>query len=504
MKRSSTTSKRRFSKLSSTSELDAGIRLVANAVGVTYGPFGRTVALERAAGHLWTRDGATVAWEILPEDRGERMGVRLAQSACHQVSKEIGDGTTTTALLLDALLRQARKEIASGADPWQVATRLRSHHWREIVMPWVVAADEVLLEAVALSASHGDVQIAQALIQAQALTGSQGLVVVEEGTSRGVEVLQKPGFLLDQGWESLEMAAKDGGPRVLEAPLIALLDGELSKIEHLAPVLEEATAFPHPVLIICHGVYGQALQTLLTNDRKLERTVGPVLEVAATRLPVRGRHAWFRDLEALTGATLVREWKRFDPAWFGGLRKVELSREKTVLTAGDDATDRLEAHLESLEVEREVASSTWEIEECRRRAAMLSGGLCCLRVGGNSPTEIKERKGRVEDALLAVQCATRGGVVSQGIWAQLAQIEPAFWAPLDRVLHNSGFSRRVVYNRDVFHLMLGGETFDVRSGAWVKAVDQGLVVPVDLVVKVAEVVCSVVSELALSALVIRK
>jgi len=491
---------KRLSKLAPITGLDAGIHLLAKTVGVTYGPFGGPVALQRAGGPLWTRDGATVAWELSPGDPLVRMGVRLAQTTCDRVSKTVGDGTTTTAILLDALLRQVRKEIAGDADPWQVARRLQGHDWRALVEPWVMEADEGLLHAVALSASHGDAQIAQALLQVQALTGSQGLVVVEEGTSRTVEVLAKPGFILEQGWESLEMASADGGPRVLEGALVALVDGELSRMEDVASILEEATAFPYPLLIVSRGIYGPALQTLIANDRKLTRTVGPPLEVGASRPPSRGRSAWFRDLAALTGATVVRDWRKFDPAWFGGLRKVELQREKTILTAADDATGRIEEHLGSIATEEEESTSTWEVEECRRRAAMLSGGLCILRVGGHTPSEIKERKGRVEDALRAVQSAARSGVIPQGIWSQLASVEPAFWAPLDRALANAGFSRHVVYAQ------AGSpwETFDVSSGRWVSAQELGLVLPVDLVVKVAEVVCSVVSELGLSALVIRK
>lgn len=490
----------RTCRLRSTSGLDTGIHQLAQVVKVTYGPKGGTVALQRAAGPLWTRDGATVAWELHPANPSVRMGVRIAQSACDKVSKAVGDGTTTTAILLSALLRQVRKEIAGGADPWMVAQRLRGHAWRTLLQTWHCEATDDWLRAVALSAAHGDKQIAEALIEAQELVGSQGLLVVEEGKSRKVEVLQKPGFVLDWGAESLEMAATDGGPRELDAPLVALLDVELTKLEHVAPILEEATAFPHPLLIVSRGIYGQALQTILANDRKLERQAGPVLEVGATRTPLRGRHAWFRDLAALTGATVVPSQGKFDPAWFGGLRKVVLQREKSVLTAADDAMERLETHLACLAEEERVAESTWEAEECRRRAAMLSGGLCVLRVGGDSPTEIKERKARVEDAIRAVQATVRGGLLPAGIWMKLAEIEPAFWAPLERVLENAG-----VFRSKCQFLTRGlWEIFDVKSERWADCMGDGFMLPFELVVQVAEIVCSVIAEVALSALVIEK
>lgn len=497
-KRSNTSSNPKpFTRLQGTKNLDAGVHLLAKTVGVTMGPFGRTVGLDRPAGFLWTRDGAIVAWEVDPENKAMRMGVKIVQDACARVSKLVGDGTSTTAILIGALLRQVRKEVAVGADPWRVSERLKSTNWRALLEGW--DADERLLEAVALAASHGDQEISRALIQAMALTGSQGLVVVEEGTGRGVEVLSKPGFILDQGWESSDLAGLDGGPRILEAPLVALLDTELTRLSQVESLLEEATAFPHPLLIICRGIFGEALQTLVANDRKLERTVGPKLELGTARVPVRNRIGWFSDLEALTGATLVPPGtKRFDPAWFGALRKVESSAHKTILVAHEDANERLEVYLEGLQ--NRPSESTWEAEEQFRRAAMLSGGLCVLRVGGHSPVEIKERKGRVEDALRAVQCAAKSGVVSQGVWLDLCDLEPAFSAPAKQVWRNAGLEPLVILGSKP----PGSWVFDVRTQSWVSPLEYGLVLPLEMVATILEVISSVVAELCLTDLVLTK
>ncbi len=482
-------------------EIFRGISLVANTVGVTYGPHGRAVALERAGGPLWTKDGATIAWELKPSHPIRSAGVKIVQQALDKVSKVVGDGTTTTALLIEGLLRQARKELAGGEDPWRIAQRLRSYSWGDILAGYTVEALESDLEAIALSASHEDVPLAKALVEAVLQVGSQGLVIVEEGTSRKVEILHKSGFVLDHGWESLEMASPEGGSRLLEGPLVALVDRELTKMEDVASILEEATAFPHPVLIVCRGIYGKALATLLANDRKLARDVGPTLEVAATRLSPQDRHSWFLDLQALTGGTVVQNFRRFDPAWFGGLRSATLERDRTILMAAEDATPRLELRMGGVQTELERAPTTWDQEECKRRLAMLTGGLCCLRVGGNTPAEIKERRGRTEDALRAVQAATEG-IVPLDVWAHLASEtgEPGLWAPLDCSLRNAGLSRHVVYAQ----VPAVGMTFDVRLGIWTQTFSKGLVIPAKQAKIILEVACSVVSELILSTLVIRR
>ena len=98
---------------------------MARVVGVTYGPRGRTVMLDRPGGLLSTKDGVTVAWEVEPDDPLRRMGTRVLQEACAKVNSIAGDGTTTTAILTAAIIKEAHKYIVAGADPQLCANDLR-------------------------------------------------------------------------------------------------------------------------------------------------------------------------------------------------------------------------------------------------------------------------------------------------------------------------------------------------------------------------------------------
>src|SRR4051812_24964139 len=84
-----------------------GINITANAVGGTLGPKGRNVYVDDAAQPKWTNDGATIATNVVLEDPLQNAGAKLVKNCCGQTNDDAGDGTTTTAVLLQALVRES-------------------------------------------------------------------------------------------------------------------------------------------------------------------------------------------------------------------------------------------------------------------------------------------------------------------------------------------------------------------------------------------------------------
>lgn len=400
-----------------------GVEEMARVVAATYGPRGRTVMLDRAGGLLSTKDGATVAWEVEPSDAVRRLGTRVLQEACAKVNSLCGDGTTTTAILVHAILRESFKWTAAGANPALLAADLRRvaedieacDLW-DVTMPMAVESEELLLD-VARTASNRDEEVARVIVEAVSRIGTEGMIVVEEGTGRGVELEVKSGLESDRGWESSEMCGPDGATRPLTMPLVALVDARLTTMKQVAPILEAATQFPHPLVIVSRGVFGDAVKLMVANDRKLRRADGALFEVIAVRCP--GADHLMRDhledLAALTGATIL------DPAvgslehppdgFLGSAQTVTASATRTTFVGFPDKYALIELRVEQLRRERDAATHSHDAEEIRTRIAKLTDGLCILRVGGSSSLEIRERRGRIEDALSAVRMAVDGGVM---------------------------------------------------------------------------------------------
>ena len=447
-----------------------GVAHLERPVAITYGPKGRTVALDRAAGLLSTRDGATVAWEVVPADPLECLGSTLAQAACAKVNTSCGDGTTTTAILTHAVLSEAMKWVSAGEHPAALSQELLRigaelplalEGFREEV-------DEDLLLQIALSSSNGDEDVAKAIVHAMGQVGSEGMIAVEEGKGRGVEVLVKHGLEFEGAWESSELAGPDGGVRQFDVSLVVLVDAELSKIEQLAPILEEATQFPYPLIVVSRGCFGEATKFLVANDRKLEKPGGEKFEVIAVRAPGRDDQVRDRleDLAALTGAQIfdprVMSVRNFSSEMFGSVQTATLRPGSTTLVAFPDKYEGIERRVTQLRRREATVTHSYDAEQLRTRIARLSDGFCIMRVGGFSALEIRERRARVEDALNAIRCAVEGGVVPGAGTALLCISErirspdntpaekiicSALRAPLERLASNAGADPRVVVNQ---------------------------------------------------------
>src|SRR6516225_8487710 len=102
-------------------KLLAGADKLAHAVGVTLGPTGRNVILEKHFGNpTVTKDGVTVAKEIDLPDAFENMGAKLVNAVAQKTSDVAGDGTTTATILALAVYQEGLRNITAGANPMAV------------------------------------------------------------------------------------------------------------------------------------------------------------------------------------------------------------------------------------------------------------------------------------------------------------------------------------------------------------------------------------------------
>src|SRR5437762_3917396 len=98
-----------------------GVDTLADAVKVTLGPLGRNVVLERSFGApTITKDGVTVAKEIVLEDKLENMGAKMVREVASKTADVAGDGTTTATVLAQAIFREGNKYVTAGANPMEL------------------------------------------------------------------------------------------------------------------------------------------------------------------------------------------------------------------------------------------------------------------------------------------------------------------------------------------------------------------------------------------------
>src|SRR6202142_3387128 len=287
--------------------LERGMNQLADAVKVTLGPKGRSGVLEKkGGGPTITNDGVSIAKEIELEDPWEKIGAELVKEVAKKTDDVAGDGTTTATVLAQALIREGLRNVAAGANPLGLR--------RGIEKAVTAAVDSIRAQAKEVdskteiaqvaSISAADPAIGEVLADAIDRVGKDGTVTVEESNTFGIELEFTEGMQFDKGYLSPYFVTDaERQEAVLDDPLIIFVNGKISAVHDLVPVLEKVMQTGKPLLIIAEDVEGEALATLVVN--KIRGTFTSV----AVKAPGFGerRKAMLQDMAVLSGAQVISE-----------------------------------------------------------------------------------------------------------------------------------------------------------------------------------------------------
>ena len=414
--------------------IDARTRLLSGAlqlakvVAKTYGPGGRTVVLDRFAGLLSTKDGVTVAREVQLSNKTEDMGCQILKQACLKVNEQVGDGTTTAAILAAALIQEGHQQAIAQPNLQELLQGVRDAAAEAVVVIRQTATpvkDQKTLEHVARIACNGDNEVAVSLAEACMAVGKDGTITVEDGHGVSTVLELKEGMELDAGAASPTFLEGERLERDIEGAIVAVVGTPLRVVEDVRSLMEAASQWPQNELVVFAPlIEGGALTTLLLNHTQ------KILRCCAVAAP--GVHQrkllYLQDIAALANASFIDPTagyalSNWDAEWFGSFRRAHIRQNTTLLEAYPDANASIQARLQALRAEEGTLTSEYDRDNLRERMAKLSGGLAVLRVGGFSEAAMKERRARIEDALGAVKAALKEGVVpgagSVYLWAGL-------------------------------------------------------------------------------------
>jgi chaperonin GroEL len=481
--------------------LERGVDQLANAVKVTLGPRGRNVVLAKAyGGPTITNDGVTIAREIELADPHENMGAQLAKEVATKTNDVAGDGTTTATVLGQAMVKEGLRAVAAGANPIALKVGMDAA---------VEAIDEALLGAATEVQTHDEIAAVAAISAQDTLVGQlvadaidkvgkDGVITVEESQSTGLELELTEGMQFDKGYISPYFVTDpERMETVLEDAHVLIVNGKVSALAELLPLLEKVVQAQRPLLIVAEDVEGEALSTLVVN------AIRKTIKVAAVKAPGFGdrRKAMLQDIAVLTGAQVVSaevglQLSQVGLEVLGRARTVTVTKELTTIVDGAGSADDVAARVAQIKQEIENSDSDWDREKLQERLAKLAGGVGVIKVGAHTETELKERKHRLEDAISATRAAVEEGIVPGGGAALVhaaaalenglgkqgdeltgvrivrrALDEPAYW-----IAANAGLEGRVAVNRAREAGV--GNGLNAATGEYGDLVAQGIVDPV--------------------------
>ena len=417
--------------------LQRGVDAVANAVKVTLGPRGRNVVLEKKYGSpTITNDGVTVAKEVELQDPYENMGAQLVREVASKTSDVAGDGTTTATILGQAIYREGLKNVTAGANPIAIKRGIDAGveavvaELKKISKP---VNDKKGVSDVATISAHMDRKIGDLISECMEKVGKDGVITVEEAKSMETSLEVVEGMQFDRGYLSPYFVTDPERMEVsLEDCYILISEKKISNMKDLLPVLEAIARQQKPLLIIAEDVEGEALATLVVNKLR------GGLKIAAVKAPGFGdrRKAMLEDIAILTGGQVISEdlgikLENVTLEMLGQAKKVRVEKENTTIIDGAGQKSDIEGRCTQIRQQIEETSSDYDREKLQERLAKLAGGVAVINVGAATETEMKEKKGRVEDALHATRAAVEEGIVPGGGVALLRCIKALDNAKVD-------------------------------------------------------------------------
>jgi chaperonin GroEL len=401
------------------SSLERGVDKLANAVKVTLGPRGRNVVIAESYGPpTITNDGVTIAKQVDLSDPYENLGAQLAKEVATKTNDVAGDGTTTATVLAQAMVHEGLRNVAAGASPTALKAGIDAavEAVSAALLKSAVEVDSSESIAHVATVSAQDATIGDLIAKAMNAVGKDGVITVEDSSTMATELELTEGMQLDKGYLSPYFVTDpEAMEAVLEDAHVLIVNGKISKIADILPLLEKVVETKKPLLIVCEDVEGEALSTLVVN------AVRKTFTAVAVKAPGFGdrRLAMLQDLAVLTGAQVVSaevglSLDQIGLEVLGTARRTTVTKETTTIVDGGGDTAEVQGRVKQLRAEIEASDSDWDREKLQERLAKLAGGVAVIKVGAATEVEMKEKKHRLEDAISATRAAVEEGIVAGG------------------------------------------------------------------------------------------
>lgn len=482
-----------------------GVNAVADAVKVTIGPKGRNVIIEKDYGSPQIiNDGVSIAKEVEIEDSIENSGAKLVIDVASKTNDNVGDGTSTSCVLVQAMINKGLSAIESGCNAVLVKKGMHSaaqcvaDELNKMAVP--VDTSEAIAQVAAISAGN-DAEVGKLIAEAMEKVGRDGVITVGESSSFDTSLEVTEGMQFNRGYISPYFATdSEKGEAVYENAYVLCVNKTIGGMKEILPVVEAVAKEGAPLLIIAEDVEGEALATLSIN------TLRKIIKVVAVKAPDFGIHRTnkLKDIAVLTGGNcaieeLNQKVENFTLQDLGKADKVIVTKDNTTIIV-NEKPEALDKYVRVLQAQATVEENVYEQDKIKERIAKLASGVAVIKVGALTEVEMKEKKLRIEDALNATKAAVKEGVVAGGGTALFRVHETidngrmkhedtdiargygivleSLTAPLTQIASNAGADVDTVIEK------LRKEYTDVRQGydalndVYVDMLEQGIVDPV--------------------------
>ena len=428
------------------------------------------------------------------------LGVQIIKKAAIKTADKAGDGTTTSTLLAREMVKAGLSALDEGANAVDIKRGIDSAVEQVITQLRTINEDvssPEQLEQIATISSNNDETIGKLISRAMEKVGREGVVHIEESKTGETYLETVEGMQFNRGFKSPYFVTNNNTmTSTLNDVYVLVADHKFTQVKELLPILEGVSNTNKSLLIIADDIDNEALATLIVN--KMRGT----LKVCAVKAPEFGdrKKLVLEDIATLTGGQVFTKEKgmkleKFSWEWFGEARVATISKEKTTIVDGKGSEEAITSRVEELSTQIENAQTPFEMESLQNRMSKFVGGVAIVHVGGNTETEMNEKKDRVDDALHATKAAIEEGILPGGGVALLGAslkveckgnadfefganiVKKACKQPFIQILTNAGYTNEEATEISTTVEELNWDGYNIRTRKNVNLKDAGIIDP---------------------------
>jgi len=261
-----------------------GVNIIADAVKVTLGPKGKNVIIDKSFGApRITKDGVSVAKEIELKDKFQNMGAAMIKEVASKTNNIAGDGTTTSTVLAQAIVREGSKLVATGINSMDLKRGIDlavEKVLEELKNNSKAVKGNSEISQIATISANGDSEIGKKIADAVEKVGPESPITVEEAKGLDFETSIVEGMNFDRGYLSPYFVTNSEKMTTeFENPYILIFEKKITNLQPLVTILEAVAGSGRPLLIIAEDIEGEALAALVINKLR------GGLKIAAVKAP---------------------------------------------------------------------------------------------------------------------------------------------------------------------------------------------------------------------------
>lgn len=468
--------------------LQQGVDYLANAVKVTLGPRGKNVVLFNDEGKPYlTKDGVSVAKKVISDNPLEMIGIEMVREVAINTANEVGDATTTSTILAQAILHKGLDAINKGNNPNLIKQGMNSAVERIIdaidLESEQITSEDKLLQVATISANN-DESIGKIAVDAINRAGKYGIIKLEDSPTYDTYIDTKEGFRIKRGYaSSYFITDRQTNEAKYKDCYLCLADRDIDSESDIIPILRCAINDKKPIVIIANDFSNRVMDIMINNHFHNK------VQVLAIKTPGfgEGRSTLLEDISKLTRTPIWKNKTPFETININSIDEVVSNIEHTTIISSNKSRD-LEDYIKALEAIASQETDKTLYNRIQERLAMLTTGITTVYVGATTELEMKEKKDRVEDAICATKVALEEGIVAGGgsLFMRMQnsldcnitnkEVSAGFYAVVDSL--NAPFVQ-LSLNSDFIPVGLVTENtgFDFKELEWCNLKERGIIDP---------------------------